>query len=87
MDILWAILAFGGGILILFLICKLLAVPLKIILKLVGNAIVGAVVLILFNLVGGIFGFTLPLNALNALVVGVLGIPGILLLVVLRLIF
>ena len=86
MDILGTILAFGAGVLILYVLCKLLAAPLKLILKLVCNALVGVVVLILFNLVGGLFGLSLAVSPLNALIVGVLGAPGVILLVILTLV-
>ena len=44
------------------------------------------VVLILFNLVGGLFGLSLAVSPLNALIVGVLGAPGVILLVILTLV-
>lgn len=50
-----SILAFAAGLLVLWLICKLLAFPLKVLWKLVVNALLGAVILFLFNFVGGFF--------------------------------
>ena len=64
-------LAFAAGLLMVYVICKILAVPLKIIWRLVVNALIGAGILFLFNLFGGLIGITLPITALNALVVGV----------------
>ena len=63
-----SILAFAAGLLVLWLICKLLAFPLKV----------------LWKLVGGFFSLSIPINALNALITGVLGVPGVILLLVLQ---
>ena len=81
------ILAYAAGILILFVVCKILALPLKIIWKLIVNALVGVVVLRLFNLLGGLINVTIPINALNALITGVLGVPGVILLLILQFLF
>ena len=79
-----SILAFAAGLLVLWLICKLLAFPLKVLWKLVVNALLGAVILFLFNFVGGFFSLSIPINALNALITGVLVVPGVILLLVLQ---
>lgn len=84
-GVLISIAAFGFGILILWLICKLLKVSLKIIWKLVVNALLGALILVVFNLIGGLFGFTLPITFLSALVAGVFGVPGVIVLALLTL--
>ena len=44
----------------------------------------GLVLLFVFNFIGGFFDFSLGINATNALVAGVLGIPGIVLLVLIQ---
>ena len=44
----------------------------------------GIVLLFVFNFVGGFFDFQLGINAVNALVAGILGIPGIILLVLVQ---
>ena len=79
-----SIIAFAAGLLILWLICKLLSFPLKVLWKLIINAILGAVILFLFNLVGGFLNLSIQINALNALITGVLGIPGVILLLILQ---
>jgi len=84
MDILLTLVMFAVGIAALILICKLLAWPLKILWKLVINAVIGAVALLLINFVGGIFGLSIPITALSALVVGVLGVPGVIILIILQ---
>lgn len=72
------ILPFLVGIAILFIVLKILALPMKIIIKLLINAVVGGVVVVAVNLIGANFGFAITLNWITALIVGILGIPGVL---------
>lgn len=82
-----------NNILITFVVCvisifilgKIFALPLKGILKLIGNSVVGGIIIFLINLVGANFGFHIGLNIGTALVVGILGIPGAILLIILTL--
>lgn len=50
--------------------------PLKGLLKLLGRTAVGLAGLFAFSHIGGLIGVTLGVNLLNALVLGVLGVPG-----------
>ena len=68
---------FGIGLLILWILFKVFRWPLKVLGKLIVNAIMGAIVLVLVNLIGGFFGFTLPITAFTSLIVGLLGVPGV----------
>lgn len=81
------ILAYIIGIILLFILGRLLVVPLKIVVKLVVNALLGAVAILLVNWIGGFFGFHIAFNIYTAFIVGTLGIPGLVLLVILKLIF
>lgn len=81
------ILAYIIGIILLLILGRLLFVPLKVVMKLIYNALLGAVAIFLVNLIGGIFGFHMAFNIYTAFVVGILGIPGFILLVILKLIF
>lgn len=86
MDIVGILLAFAAGLVVLYVLAMVLVVPLKWIGKLIFSSIIGFIVLTLINLVGGaLFSFTLPLNAVNALVTGIFGVPGVVLLVILKL--
>lgn len=60
---------------------RLLLSPLKILWKLTLNSLSGFVCLWLLNLVSGITGIVFEINFFTALLVGFLGIPGIVLLV------
>lgn len=81
-------LIFAGAILAVLVIVKLLAWPLKKILGLVINIVIGIALLYIFNIFGaGILGFVLPINWITALIVGILGIPGFIGVVLFCLIF
>ena len=75
------IAAYAVGILLILLFGRILVVPLQIVLKLVYNGLIGGLVLWLVNLIGAPMGFTLPITIWTALIVGLLGIPGVLLLI------
>lgn len=70
-----------GGV-ILFLILKILSVPFRIIFKLVVNAIAGAVLLLIVNLFLSNFGAIVPLTNLNCILVGIFGVPAVIVLVI-----
>ena len=68
-------------------VIQLFSAPLKLALKVLINTLLGFAALFLLNLASGLTGFTLGLNLLNALTVGILGVPGLVLLVLLKLVF
>ncbi len=70
-------LTFGGALILIFLLGRALLVPLKMVLKLIANSMAGAVLLIVINFIGMNIGVMIPVNIVNALVVGVLGVPGV----------
>ena len=78
------ILMIAAGIFILWLVIKLFLTPIKFIFKLLINTAVGFVCLWLLNYFGAFFNVSLGLNLVNALVVGVLGVPGVVLLLILK---
>lgn len=67
---------------ILFLV--ILASPIKWLLKILFNSMIGTVGIIIFNFIGKFMDFTIGLNPGSILTVGILGIPGFLLLVFLK---
>ena len=68
-------------------VIQLFSTPLRLALKVLLNTLLGFAALFLTNLASGLTGFTLGLNLFNALVIGVLGVPGLVLLVLLKLVF
>lgn len=81
------VVAYVVGIILLLIIGRLLLTPLKVVLKLVVNALLGAVAILLVNWIGGIFGFHIAFNIYTSFIVGTLGVPGFVLLVLLKLLF
>lgn len=67
--------------LLVILFVKLLFSQVKLIWKIAINSVSGFICLWLLNLVSGITGIVFEINFVTALVVGFLGIPGIILLV------
>lgn len=74
------------GLLLLYIVGMILVVPIRLLTKLLINGLIGGAVLFIFNLVGGIFNLSIALNPLNAVIVGFLGIPGVILLLILQVI-
>ena len=72
------------AVIAVLLILKLLTAPIRFAAKMLINALVGFVVLFLLNFVGGIVGLSLGINWFNALVVGIFGAPGVVLLLLLK---
>ena len=68
-------------VLIAVLVFKLLFSQVKLIWKIVVNSLSGFVCLWLLNLISGFTGIVFEINFVTALLVGFLGIPGIILLV------
>lgn len=79
------VLFFGLGLVLLYLTGWLLLAPLKFMMKLIVSGLLGALLLIIVNLVGGLFGIAIAINPLSALIAGYFGLPGIVLLLVLKL--
>lgn len=79
-----AIIIYLACICFLFLFGKLFILPIKTILKLVLNSIIGGILIYIINLVGAIFNFHLGLNLVTTIFTGILGIPGVILLVIIK---
>ncbi|SCK02687.1 pro-sigmaK processing inhibitor BofA [uncultured Eubacterium sp.] len=76
-------LTFGGAMILIFLLGKALLVPLKVILRLLLNSVLGAVLIIVINFIGVNIGVLIPINVVNSLTVGILGVPGVIMLLLL----
>ncbi len=74
-------------VLLVVLLFKILKTPLKWALKLLLNAVGGFIALVILNFFGGLVGLSLTINLVNCLVAGILGLPGVVLLLVLKYIF
>jgi len=81
------VILFGCGLILLYILGRFLLVPFKSILKLLFNSLLGAAAIALINLAGGIFLIHIALTPVNAFIVGFFGLPGVVLLLLIRLIF
>lgn len=59
----------------LFIFGKIFIIPIKLILKLVFNSILGGILIFIINMIGMSFNFHIGLNIVTALVIGILGVP------------
>ena len=85
MQIPWElVLSFAIGLTLLCLIGYLLLVPMRFMWRLVAGGVMGALALMLVNLMGSLVGFSVEINPFTAMAVGFLGLPGTVLVVALR---
>ncbi len=79
-----SILAYIAGLLLILLFCRIFTKPLKWLFKALLNGIIGGLILGAVNFFGGFAGITLIINPLSAMLVGLLGIPGLILVAALQ---
>ena len=79
-------LTYVGAIVLIFLVGKIFLWPLKLVLKLAASSVIGGLAILIINALGAGFGLMIPLNLISAAIVGVLGIPGVMLILILTLI-
>ena len=83
METISALLLIGAAVVLCVILFKILSGPMRLITKLLINTAIGYVILFIFAFFAEFFEVSIELSLLNAVIVGVLGIPGILLLVLL----
>ena len=79
------IITYLACICFIFIVGKIFIVPIKKILKLIFNSILGGVVIYVINMIGANFGFHVGLNIVNSVVIGLLGLPGAVCLIIVKL--
>ncbi len=80
----YSLLIYISCIIFLIIIGKIFIMPLKKIMKLVINSAIGAGLIYIINLVGANFNFHIGLNWFTIICSGILGIPGVILIILLR---
>ena len=86
MHIPWELIAsFAAGMALICLTGYLLLAPRRFLWRLMAGGVLGAISLMLVNLVGSLFGFSVQINPFTAMAVGFLGLPGAALVVLLQL--
>ena len=73
------LLAYTVGMFGLFVFVCMFIVPLKYAVKFLFNSILGGVAIVAINFIGKAVGLHISLNLLTAAIAGVLGVPGVLL--------
>ena len=85
MRISWELAAcFAVGLALICLIGYLLLVPRRFMWRLLADGILGAAVLMIVNLIGAFFDFSVAVNPFTAMAVGFLGLPGAVLVILLQ---
>ncbi|TCW39441.1 pro-sigmaK processing inhibitor BofA family protein [Laceyella sacchari] len=87
MDIKWWVFALVGAVVVFMVINRSVTQPLYWIWQGFLYSAIGGLVLFLINLVGQYVHFHIPINPVTAIVAGMLGAPGVLYLVAVKLIF
>jgi len=80
------VLAYSAGIMLIFMLSWILVIPFKIVKKFIISALVGGLLIILFNFFGQFTDIYIGVNEITALVVGVLGVPGFIAILAIKLI-
>ena len=70
------IIAFVACIFFLFIIGRIFIVPIKLILKLCLNSLLGAFLIFIINIIGKLWSFHIGINVITSVFIGLLGIPG-----------
>ena len=79
------ILAYLTCICLIFIFGRIFIVPIKKILKLIINSVLGGIVIFLINIIGANFGFHIGLNLVTSILIGILGFPGVVCLIIVKL--
>ena len=87
MDMTAILLLIGAAAVLILISLRVFAAPLKLVVKVLCNTLLGLGALLLLNAAAPFTGLSLGLNLFNAAVVGVLGIPGLGLLLLIQWIF
>lgn len=79
------IITYIACIFFLFIFGRIFIIPIKTILKLIINSILGGLTIFIINLIGSFFNFHIGLNLITSIFVGILGIPGAIVIVIIKL--
>lgn len=77
------LISFIAGILILLVFTFILKISSKLIIKLLLNALIGGIIIFLINFFGSPLGISIELTFFSAIIVGIFGVFGVILLLIL----
>ena len=86
MAIAIVVFALAVGFSLIGLLIKILKGPMKLALKVFLHALMGFVFLFIFNVLGAWVGIGIPMTWPSAIITGVFGVPGVVLLLILQII-
>ncbi len=72
------------GLILLIVVIRVFFTPLRWLLKLAINTGLGYLGLFVLNWLGSMVGFTIGINLFNAIITGLFGVPGLILLCLLK---
>ena len=87
MDVTTILLLTGAAVVLLAISARVFAAPLRLAVKVLCNTLLGLGALLLLTTAAPLTGLSLGLNLFNAAVVGILGVPGLGLLLLVQWIF
>lgn len=76
---------FLATICVIFIFGRIFIVPLKRLLKIIINSILGGVLIYIINLIGSTWSFHIGLNIFTSILIGILGLPGAIVLIIVKL--
>lgn len=79
-----SILAYVAGLVIIFIFCRIFIKPIRWLVRLLINSIFGGLILAAVNFVGGFAGITIIINPITSILAGLLGVPGVILVIILQ---
>ena len=79
------IITYLACIFFLFIFGRIFIIPIKTIYKLIINSVLGGIIIFVINLIGAFFDFHIGLNLITSIFVGVLGIPGAIVIIIIKL--
>ncbi len=79
------IITFLACICFIFIFGKIFIVPIRKVLKIIFNSILGGLTIFLINAIGANFGFHIGLNFFTSIIIGILGLPGAVCLIIIKL--
>lgn len=79
-----SIIAYVVGLILIYVCCWIFIRPLKWLFKLLFNGVLGGLILVAINFIGSFAGLHITINPLSALITGLLGVPGVVLIIILQ---
>lgn len=79
------IITYLACICFIFIFGRIFIVPIKKILKIIFNSILGGISIYIINFIGANFGFHIGLNFFTSILLGLLGLPGAVCLIIVKL--